>query len=324
MKISDFLDPILLRTLVALDGMRPKNWPDWPMPFGGMPARDIADSYPHYKAVSLAHRIRSRRIMEAAFEVTPETLNEFVANRIIYDSDVLHRWARGDRGAIFACPHYGPFLGSALLFASMGTKSSPSNVFYDPVDSVPDNARFDTFFEGFEGCLTVLHNQANDLIKAARALRGGQCVSIMFDVVQRVVDSIYVPFFDRLYPAMGGTAYLSLLSKTPVIPVYTLPEAGCKVRVIFGKPILPEDYTSFDRDQNVFAMTCALFRDLEQQLTKAPWHWIYWGNLSHTTRFDDEMVCSENALMEEIRRRVAATPALVKVAPVLESLSPMP
>jgi KDO2-lipid IV(A) lauroyltransferase len=282
---------------------------------------DIADAYPHYKAESLAHRMRSRQLQAAAFEVTPATLDAYTAAQVICDRDVLHRWARSGRGAIFASPHYGPFLGSALLFASLGTEASPSHVFYDPAESVPDNGRFDLFFKRFEGRLNVLHNQANDLIKAGRALRSKQCISIMFDVVQRAVDCVYVPFFGRLYPAMGGCAYLSLLFKAPIVPVYTVPDAERKVRVIFGEPILPENYMSSDRDQDVFAMTCALFRDLERQLIHAPWHWIYWGNVSYTTRFSDDMVCSERAMMEEIRRRVDTTPALVKVAPVLESLA---
>lgn len=320
MKLNEFLYPILPQAMVTLDCLRPNGWLDWPTPFGGMPPQDIAGAYPHYKATSVAHRMRSRQLQAAAFEVTPATLDTYATDQVICDRDVLHRWTRGSRGAIFACPHYGPFLGGALLFASLGTEASPSHVFYDPAESVPDNGRFDIFFKGFEGRLNVLHNQANDLIKAGRALRSQQCISIMFDVVQRAVDCVYVPFFGRLYPAMGGTAYLSLLSMAPIIPTYTLPDIGRKVRVLFGEPILPESYTNPDRDQNVFAMTCALFRNFERQLTQAPWHWIYWGNVSHTTRFSDDMVCSEGAMAEEIRRRVRATPALVKVAPVLESL----
>jgi len=321
MKLSESLYPILPQAMVTLDRLRPKGWINWPTPFGGMPPQDIAGVYPHYQAVSLAHRIRSRQLQAAAFEVTPATLDAYAVDQVICDRDVLHRWARSSRGAIFASPHYGPFLGGALLFASLGTMKNPSHVFYDPSQSVPDNGRFDVFFKRFEGRLNILHNQANDLIKAGRALRSKQCISIMFDVVQRAIDCVYVPFFERLYPAMGGTAYLSLLTKAPIIPAYTVPDVWRKVRVIFGEPILPENYTSSDRDQNVFAMTCALFRDLERQLTQAPWHWIYWGNVSHTTQFSDDMVCSEGAMEEEIRRRVSATPTLMKVAPVLEALA---
>jgi len=321
MKLSEFLYPILPQAMVTLDRLRPKGWIAWPTPFGGMPPQDIAAVYPHYQAVSLAHRMRSRQLQAAAFGVTSATLDTYAVDQVICDRDVLHRWARGDRGAIFASPHYGPFLGGALLFASLGTEKSPSHVFYDPAQSVPDNGRFDAFFKRFEGRLNILHNQANDLIKAGRALRNKQCISIMFDVVHRAIDCVYVPFFDRLYPAMGGAAYLSLLSKAPIIPAYTVPEVGRKVRVVFGEPILPENYTSSDRDQNVFAMTCALFRDLERQLTQAPWHWIYWGNVFQTTRFSEDMVCSEEAMVEELHRRVSATPVLAKVAPVLESLA---
>ena len=319
-KLQKILYPVLPQAMATLDRLRPKQWLDWPAPFGGMPPKEVAETFPHYKAMSLAHRLRSGWLQAAAFDVTPATLDTYAAEHVKCDRDVLHRWARSGRGAIFAGPHYGPFLGGALLCASLGTKTNPTHVFYDPAEAVPDNGRFDVFFRSFEGRLNILHNQPNDLIKAGRALRKKQCISIMYDVVQRPADCIYVPFFGRQYPVMGGTACLSLLSKAPIIPAYTVPDTGHNVRVVFGEPILPENYSDLDRDQMIFAMTCALFRDLERQLLEAPWHWIYWGHVSNTTRFSPDMVCSEEALAEELRRRVNATPALRKLSPVLESL----
>lgn len=322
--LSNPLYPLLPSLLPAIDRLLPDRWRKWPAPFGGRPPQSVIDRFPRYDAVALAHRMRTKVLQETAFHVTAQSLERYVADNLIVDIGLLRSWLHGGKGAIFASPHYGPFLGAALLFAAEGTIEHPSHVFYDPADAVPENLRFDTFFGRFDGKLNVLHNQAPDLIKAGRALRNKQCISIMFDVVQRAVDCMYVPFFDRLYPAMGGAAYLSLLSKAPVIPTYTVPEAGHKVRIVFGEPLLPENFSGPEREQNVFAMTSALFRDLQRQLSEAPWHWIYWNYVSQTSPFSAAMVRDDVAMLEEIRQRVRATPQLLKVAPTLASLLEAP
>lgn len=291
---------------------------------GGLPPQIILDKFSQYRATALAHRTQNRRLQGKAFQVDSMTLDQYVNDCIIVNKAVLHKWTRGEKGAIFASPHYGPFLGSALLFASEGTSDRPSHVFYDPVESVPENERFDKLFDRFAARLNVLHNQANDLVKAARALRSKQCISIMFDVIQRPSDCLYVPFFGRLYPAMGGVAYLSLLSKAPVIPTYTVPEGKHQLRIIFGEPIYPEKQNSTEKEQNIFSMTCALFNDLERQLSVMPWHWVYWDNVRRAPLFDEASVADDSRLMDEVRHRLRSTPQLLKAAPALESLFDTP
>ena len=130
--------------------------------------KSVIDRFPRYDAVALAHRMRSNVLQETAFHVTAQSLERYVADNIIVDIELVRSWLHGGKGAIFASPHYGPFLGAALLFAAEGTIEHPSHVFYDPSDAVPENQRFDTFFRRFDGKLNVLHNQAPDLIKAGR------------------------------------------------------------------------------------------------------------------------------------------------------------
>jgi hypothetical protein len=163
-----------------------------------------------------------------------------------------------------------------------------------------------------------------DLVRASRALRNKQCISIMFDVVQRATDSMFVPFCGRLYPAMGGAAYLALQSGAPLIPAYMVPGEDRRARVVFGTPIRPQDFVSADREQNVYDMTRALFRDFERQLSAAPWHWIYWDNVVRAPRFDEGVAGEPASLLAEVRRRARATPALLDAAPVLAELVRMP
>lgn len=193
-------------------------------------------------------------------------------------------------------------------------------MFYDAPVNVPHNGRFDILFEQFATTLNVLHNQPNDLIKAGRALRNRQCISIMFDVVQTPTECMYVPFFDRLYPAMGGSAYLSLLSKAPIIPVYTVPLSSRRLRIQFGEELRPEDFNGAQREQNIFAMTCALFKDLERQLTVAPWHWLYWNNVHGSSRHIEDALRDIPSLRAELSQRVMASPQLLRMAPKLRNL----
>lgn len=288
-----------------------------------MPAQAILQAHPDYATQVAAHRRHARRLQERAFKVTPATLADYVAKHLVIEGDYLSM-VHGPRGAIFASPHYGPFLGAALLFANVGSVERPAHVFYDPADQVPENARFDTLFARFAPHLEVLHNQAADLIRAARALRNRQCVSIMFDVVQDPLECTYVPFFERLYPAMGGSAYLSLLSGAPVIPTYCSPDSSSRVRITFGQTLQPTDYRQATREQRVYAMTCDLFGDFERQLLKAPWHWIYWGNVKQTAAFSEAMIATPTALLAHLREVVNAAPQLAKIAPVLAQPSCLP
>lgn len=285
-------------------------------PSCSLPPAVVLQTHPNYAMQVEGYYRHARRLQECAFKVTRATLADYVIRHVAVEGDYLSL-AHGPRGAIFASPHYGPFLGAALLFASVGSAERPAHVFYDRTDQVPENIRFDTLFARFKPNLEVLHNQADDLIRAARALRNRQCVSIMFDVVQDPLACIYVPFFERLYPAMGGSAFLSLLSGAPVIPTYCLPHASNKVRVIFGRALQPMDYRQSTREERVYAMTCDLFGGLERQLLKAPWHWIYWGNVLQTVAFNEAMIATPTALLARLREVVNTTPQLAKVAPVL-------
>jgi hypothetical protein len=307
----------LPRWLLAADRLRPVLGFHWPQMGISKPPEEIAERFDHYEVTALSHRLRTRRLHDDAFAVQRDGLDDYVAKRVIADVDALRGWMGAGTGAIFACPHYGPFLAGALLFASLGSEGNPSHVFYDPADVVPENQRFDELFKRFSGRLNVLHNEPRDLVKAARALRNRQCISIMFDVVQRATDSMFVPFCGRLYPAMGGAAFLSLQSGAPLVPSYVAPDEGGKARVVFGTPILPQDFTSADREQNVYDMTRALFRDFERQLRAAPWHWIYWENVVRAPRFDEGISGERASRLAEVQRRAVATPALLELAPVL-------
>ena len=287
---------------------------------GESPPPDLVEQFPNYHANASAFRLQSRWLHDQAFQVAAETLQQFVDERVDVDLAALRHWMSGPRGAIFACPHYGPFVGAALLFAAEGTPERPANVFYDAATDVPQNERFDVLFERFERTIKILHNQPNDLIKAARALRNKQCISIMFDVVQKPSECMYVPFFDRLYPAMGGAAFLAQMSKASIIPAYAVPIPGRRLHIEFGHELRAEDFSRRDKEQSIFEMTCALFKDLERQLTAMPWHWIYWGNLRHAPRYADTMIRNEASLRAEIRRRLQASSQLLKAAPALRGL----
>jgi hypothetical protein len=71
-------------------------------------------------------------------------------------------------------------------------------------------------------------------------------------------------------------------------------------------------------------MSCDLFADLERQLLKAPWHWIYWGNVRQAMAFDETMIATPTALLARLRAVVDATPQLAKIAPMLARPSCLP
>jgi lauroyl/myristoyl acyltransferase len=280
----------------------------------------MSERYPQYDKVALFQRLRTNWLQSDAFEVERHQLNCYADRHVTVDLTVMKKWMEAGTGVIFATPHYGPFLAGALLFASLGSEANPTHVFYDPVDANPENKRFDDLFKRFKGRLNILHNEPRDLVIASRALKKKQCISIMFDVVQRAADCMLVPLLGRLYPAMGGAAFLSLQSGAPIVPSYVIPDDRRKARIVFGEPIIPETFSGRERENAIYDMTRALFRDFERQLVNAPWHWIYWNNLSRTSRFDESTLRDRSSLLNEIRKRAIATPALVDIIPELGHL----
>ncbi|MGN6481472.1 lysophospholipid acyltransferase family protein [Luteibacter sp.] len=274
-----------------------------------------------YRSQALASRVRSQWLHEQAFGVDEGSLEAFVSTYVDVDIERFTAHMSGTRGAIFASPHYGPFLGGALLFASVASTVRPANVFYDAPADVPGNLRFDTLFERFPDRLRVLHNRPPDLIRAAKSLRRGECVSIMFDVVQDPSDCVYVPFFGRLYPAMPGSAVLSVLTGASIVPVYTVPTRDRRIRIDFGSEIRPDSFLDGCREQRVFNMTRALFADMERQLAREPWHWIYWQNVAYASEFREGSSSEADDYRAAVHVRLASAPQLLELMPELSGLS---
>jgi len=293
----------------------------WPDVTGGLPPNEISSNLDRFEATAYALHIQTRCLQAEAMEMDPTRLDAYVSDRVDADMEKLEYWMSLGRGVIFATPHYGPYVVAALLFAHLGNEDAPSHVFYDPPDLVPENKRFDELFKRFDGRLKVLHNERHDLVKALRALRQKQCLSIMFDVVRSASDSMLVPFFGKLYPAMGGAAFLSVQSGAPIVPVYVVPGKRRKGRVILGDAIMPEDFSGPDKESSIFEMTCQLFAGFEKQLASAPWHWIYWDAVSAAAGYDRRAEGDRGVALHEIRRICRETPELMARVPLLRQLS---
>lgn len=313
-----FLAPLYAKVLLWLGSRIP-----WARGLGlrDAPPADINISSQGYALGALTSCLRSRQLRNLGFRVRNTELENFIDQYVSGDMDNFRKFADTNGGVIYACPHYGPFLLSALLFAALGTPDRPSNVFYDPPNLAPQNERFDEVFSRFKTRLKVLHNTGRDLIEALRALRRREALAIMFDIVQSPDESMLVPFCGRLYPAMGGAAYLALQSGAPIVPVYVVPDRAARIRVVLGNPILPEDYKTGDRADDIFNMTCALFSGFERQLMNEPWHWVYWKNVQGAASFDLETLKDARVLADHIRLRCSSMPELLKLAPTLQAFA---
>jgi lauroyl/myristoyl acyltransferase len=253
----------------------------------------------------------TQALHQRALEIEPHRL-EYVLHTMVESYDLCARTrAAHVSGVIFACPHYGPFILPALLSSTLGNQSDPGYVFYDPPSMNAENELYDRLFAQFSERLIVLHNDSAGLLAAMRALRRGCNLGIMFDVTQNPDNAIHVPFFDRLYPAMGGTAYLSLQARVPILPVYATPIDDERAVVAFGAALSPNDFLSDDRSLSVLRMTSALFKGFQAQLEREPWHWQYWATL------DVASICPADrrepeALRAEIYRRAETLPGFVR------------
>ncbi|MBI3283242.1 MAG: lysophospholipid acyltransferase family protein [Burkholderiales bacterium] len=174
---------------------------------------------------------------------------------------------------IFVTPHYGNFPAGCLKLIKEIGRTKTINAFYNPPSKNRSSEGFEELFHGLGYGFNALFNDETAVLKALRVLKRGEALTMMPDVFDISGHVLYVPFFGRLIPAMAGTALFALKSRATIIVGYNCPGEGLKSTLKLGKPLVFERSGKLDED--IAALTAAIFRELEAQIRQSPEHWIY-------------------------------------------------
>jgi len=130
---------------------------------------------------------------------------------------------------------------------------------------------------------TVIYRRGT-IRRVMRALGNGQGVAVLIDQHIMSRDAIYVDFFERPAATTSVVAALALRTGAPVVPVFALPLANGRIRVIYEHPVEPPRGETEDAVRE-FTQRCTDV--LEMYVRRHPdlWLWMHrrWRDMGPTT-----------------------------------------
>lgn len=169
----------------------------------------------HFAAI-----IQAQALFNWLRRASPRQINNYITRHVRMEaSPAVRTLLSGDDGLILSTPHFGPFAVGCVFFLQ-NLASRRFNLFYDSPDRNPYNADFEPTFRKIQPQINILGNDRRALVAAIKALRSGEVLTMMPDVVHDVGDAMAVRFMNRLTRAMPGTAFFALTAPAPIIPVY--------------------------------------------------------------------------------------------------------
>jgi Kdo2-lipid IVA lauroyltransferase/acyltransferase len=110
--------------------------------------------------------------------------------------------------------------------------------------------------------------------KVLRALGAGQGVAMLIDQHLHSPDAIYVDFFERPAATTSMLAALALRTGAPVVPVFALPLAAGRYRLIYEHPVPPPDQDSPDAIRE-FTQRCTDVLEMYVRRHPSLWLWMH-------------------------------------------------
>lgn len=178
---------------------------------------------------------------------------------------VRQAYAQG-RGVLFFTGHFGYWeihaIAHALRFQPIGVLARPL-----------DNPHLNAFLERVRGCTgnTVIYRRSA-LRRVLRTLEAGQGVALLIDQHILTPEAVYVEFFERPAATTSALAAIALRTGAPVVPVFAVPLARGRYRLIYDHPIEPPRADSPDP---VAELTQRCTDVLEMYVRRYPELWLW-------------------------------------------------
>ncbi|MBM3287237.1 MAG: lysophospholipid acyltransferase family protein [Candidatus Eisenbacteria bacterium] len=212
--------------------------------------------------------------------------------RVVGEEHLEGALARG-RGVVVATGHVGCW---ELMAAYYARRGYPVHVLARPLRE----AWAESFVTGRRtaaGVRTLSRN--SELMGAARALRRGGMVGILFDQDMKA-EGVRVPFFGRLAFTPVGPAALCRMTRAALLPMAIQSEGDGSHKIT----ILPEVEVrrTDDREGDLYEMMVALSGSLERLIEQRPEQWVWFHDRwRRSEEARDESTVVENRDEESAR-----------------------
>jgi len=181
------------------------------------------------------------------------------------------------QSTIIVTPHYGHFMHAALRVA-IDHSDRTVCFFYNPNERNPYAETTDELIDRVNARCIKIRNDRKGLVSVMRALRKGAILCMMPDQITPEGEITYVPFFGRFFGVMRGTAFLATKTGAQIVPAFCHHDGANQLVLEYRPPLVPAPF--LDEETQIYSLTAALFREIEEKLRQAPEHWRYWNQFA--------------------------------------------
>jgi KDO2-lipid IV(A) lauroyltransferase len=195
--------------------------------------------------------------------------------------DNYFRARQAGKGVLLVAAHFGNWEIHAIAH---GYRMGPMAV----VARLQDNPHFNRWLEEIRTVSgnTVLYKR-RALARVMRFIKDGETVAVLVDQNVAREDGVFVEYFGRLAATTPVASWLAVKTGAALVPVFTLPLADGRYRLIYEKPIDLSLYSGPDRHEVVRNLTQHCARVLEGYVRRNPEFWL-WLHRRWKTRPADE------------------------------------
>jgi KDO2-lipid IV(A) lauroyltransferase len=197
--------------------------------------------------------------------LTPEAM----LARVEFEGEerVRQAYAHG-KGVLFVTGHFGFWELQAMVHA---LRLGPMAV----VARALDNRRLNDLLERVRTRTgnSVIYRQGT-IRRALRLLHAGEGVGILIDQHIQSRDAIYVDFFNRPAATTSVVAALALRTGAPVVPLFAMPIAPGRYRMIYELPVKPPSESTGDAVHE-FTQSCTDVLEMYVRRRPELWLWMH-------------------------------------------------
>ncbi|MFQ5790268.1 MAG: lysophospholipid acyltransferase family protein [Acidobacteriota bacterium] len=173
------------------------------------------------------------------------------------------------RGVLLVAAHFGNWEIHAIAH---GYRLGPMAV----VARLQDNPHYNRWLEALRKVSgnVVLYKQ-RALARMMRWLKDGGTVAVLVDQNVAREDGVFVDFFGRKAATTPVASWLAVKTGAALVPVFTLPLADGRYRLIYEEPIDGQVHQALGRQQTVQELTQRCASILEAYVRRNPEFWLW-------------------------------------------------
>ena len=176
-------------------------------------------------------------------------------------------YAKG-RGVLFFTGHFGFWELQALVHA---VRVEPIAVLARALDNPELNALLEEIRQRTGNSIIYRHGAIR---RVMRTLGEGHGVAVLIDQHIQARDAVLVDFFERPASTTSAVAALALRTGAPVLPVFALPIARGRYRMVYEHPVEPPESESEDAIRE-FTQRCTDVLEMYVRRHPELWLWMH-------------------------------------------------